>query len=226
MHGVAAVHVSRFLQGLGNALEVLAQHVDVQAVLEPHAGGAHQRVRHHRTAQVQRASRQELEDTEYIKLREIRVQGGLHGLGRNDDQQHHAGEPEVLQRETVSGEAVAHQRAGDHLQNRYQQARPHRVDHGFGEGSQVEHDAVVIQRHVAGQQHDGGIVQVLFFHQTGAQTGEHGLDDHEAQAEEQQAADQGNGQLLGLGLHQIAARPLVGRLEGGFSLHSNAPPWK
>ena len=42
MHRAAAVHIRSLLQRLGNACEVLTQHVDVQAVFQSHTGQCHQ----------------------------------------------------------------------------------------------------------------------------------------------------------------------------------------
>ena len=241
MEGAAAVHVGRLFQARGDAFEVLPHHVDVEAVLQAHAGQAHDHVSRYVGAQVQRRSRhqgdqarsgavhhaqqtfpegqsfrvhaEQREDPQHVEVGKVHVQGRLDGLRRDDDDRDDAGEPEFLQREFIPGEPVGDQRGRNDLAHGYQQGDPQRVSHGV-EGpraadllqvGQFRHDPVVVQRHVPREQDDGGIVQVPFLHQAHQEAGQQRLEDHEAQAEHQQAADDGQRGMTERALQQVAS---------------------
>ena len=204
VHRAAAVHIGRLLQAHRDILEILTHHVDEQPVLQAHAGQAHDNVGRHRGPQVHRITRERLDNPKQVKLSECDIQGCLDGLRRDDDQQHHAGKPELFQREFIPGKPVSHQGRCNDLADRDHNGDPQRVDHGFRKTRQVCHNPIVVQRHMARQQDDSGVVQVPLLHQTHGKAGQHGLDDHKAQAEHQQCADNGNHDLLDPALQQVS----------------------
>ena len=209
MHRAAAVHIGRLFQADRDALEILPQHVDVQPVLQAHAGQAHYRIGDQRGPQVDIAAGCCLENPEDIKVRKGHEQRCLDRLRGDNDQHDHTGKPEFLQREFVSGEAVGHERRGNHLADGHHERNPRGVDHGGRHGSQFRHNPVVIQRHMPRQQPDRRVIDVLRRHQAHRKAGDQGLDDHEAQAEHQQAADHGDGDPSGCAFQQIAVASAV-----------------
>ena len=60
-----------------------------------------------------------------------------------------------------------------------------------------------------GQHHDRGVIKVLFLHEAHGETGNHRLNDHEAQAEHQQAPDDGNRDLFGPAFQQVSPAAAV-----------------
>ena len=148
---------------------------------------------------------EERKDPQHVEVCEVHVQRGLDRLGRDDDQGHHAAEPQLLQWKIISGKPIGHQRGGNDLADGDHQRNPQGVQDRPGQIRQVRHDLVVFQRHVSGQQHHRGIIQVLFLHQPDGEAGQQWLDDHEAQAEQKQPPDNAPGDLGAALLQQVSA---------------------
>ena len=116
----------------------------------------------------------------------MQVQGGGNGLGRHDDDQDDAGEPQLFQPEIKPREPVAYQRTGRHLQQRDQGADPGGVDQRPSEINLLRGDFVILPGQVPGEDGNGGIVQIPFFHHADGEFIQQRMQDQEADGEQQE----------------------------------------